>query len=57
MCFIGSGEKIFDLDVFVFERIVGCLMGVGDIVLFVEKIVSVLNFNEVKDLSKKFKKG
>lgn len=32
-------------------------MGVGDIILFVEKIVSVLNFNEVKDLSKKFKKG
>ncbi|AQM66104.1 signal recognition particle protein [Helicobacter pylori] len=55
--FIGSGEKIPDLDVFVPERIVGRLMGAGDIVSLAEKTASVLNPNEAKDLSKKLKKG
>ncbi|MGL2558043.1 signal recognition particle protein [Helicobacter pylori] len=55
--FIGSGEKIPDLDVFVPERIVGRLMGAGDIISLAEKTASVLNPNEVKDLSKKLKKG
>ncbi|GAA7534017.1 signal recognition particle protein [Helicobacter pylori] len=55
--FIGSGEKIPDLDVFVPERIVGRLMGAGDIISLAEKTASVLNPNEAKDLSKKLKKG
>ncbi len=55
--FIGSGEKIPDLDVFMPERIVGRLMGAGDIVSLAEKTASVLNPNEAKDLSKKLKKG
>ncbi|WP_120936980.1 signal recognition particle protein [Helicobacter pylori] len=55
--FIGSGEKIPDLDMFVPERIVGRLMGAGDIISLAEKTASVLNPNEAKDLSKKLKKG
>ncbi|WP_121020346.1 signal recognition particle protein [Helicobacter vulpis] len=55
--FIGHGEKIPDLDVFVPERITNRLMGAGDIITLAEKTASVLDPKEAKDLSKKLKKG
>ncbi|MFC3847732.1 signal recognition particle protein [Helicobacter baculiformis] len=55
--FIGHGEKIPDLDVFVPERITNRLMGAGDIITLVEKTTSVIDPKEAKDLSKKLKKG
>lgn len=55
--FIGSGEKIPDLDVFIPERITSRLMGAGDIASLAEKTASVLDEKEAKNISKKLKKG
>ncbi|BDQ28856.1 signal recognition particle protein [Helicobacter ailurogastricus] len=55
--FIGHGEKIPDLDIFVPERIANRLMGAGDIVSLVEKTSSVIDPKEAKNISKKLKKG
>ncbi|WP_104750020.1 signal recognition particle protein [Helicobacter cynogastricus] len=55
--FIGHGEKIPDLDVFVPERIAQRLMGAGDIVSLAEKTASVIDVKDAKNLSKKLKKG
>lgn len=55
--FIGSGEKVHDFDPFLPERIVGRLMGAGDIATLVEKTSSVINPKEAKELSRKIKKG
>lgn len=55
--FIGVGEKIADLEVFIPERIVGRLMGAGDIHSLAEKTAAVISEKEAKDISKKIKKG
>jgi len=55
--FIGIGEKIPDLEVFVPERIVSRLMGAGDIESLVEKTSAVIDEKEAKRLNKKIKKG
>lgn len=55
--FIGSGEKMADLDIFLPERIVGRLMGAGDVAGFIEKTTAVVDEKEAKILTKKIKKG
>lgn len=55
--FIGVGEKVADLEVFIPERIVGRLMGAGDIHSLAEKTAAVISEKEAKDISKKIKKG
>ena len=55
--FIGIGEKIQDLEVFVPERIVSRIMGAGDIEGLVEKTSSLIDEKEAKKLTKKLKKG
>lgn len=55
--FIGSGEKIADLDIFLPDRIVGRLMGAGDVAGFIEKTTAVVDEKEAKRLTKKIKKG
>ncbi len=55
--FIGNGEKIPDLDVFIPDRIVSRLMGAGDITSLAEKTATILDEKEAKTLSKKLKKG
>ncbi|PAF43158.1 signal recognition particle protein [Helicobacter sp. 11S02596-1] len=55
--FIGSGEKIPDLDIFIPERIISRLMGAGDIASLAEKTASILDEQEAKTISKKLKKG
>lgn len=55
--FIGSGEKIPDLDIFIPDRIVSRLMGAGDIVSLAEKTAGVIDEKEAKNISKKLKKG
>ncbi|WP_120955902.1 signal recognition particle protein [Helicobacter mehlei] len=55
--FIGHGEKIPDLDVFIPDRIANRLMGAGDIVSLAEKTASVIDAKDAKELSKKLKKG
>ncbi|WP_456323686.1 signal recognition particle protein [Hydrogenimonas sp.] len=55
--FIGSGEKMPDLEVFIPDRIVGRLMGAGDIESLAERATAVIDEKEAKRISKKIKKG
>jgi len=55
--FIGSGEKMPDLEVFIPDRIVGRLMGAGDIESLVEKASVVIDEKEAKKVARKIKKG
>jgi len=55
--FIGSGEKMEDLEVFIPERIVNRLMGFGDVEALAEKTASVIDEKQAKKLTKKIQKG
>ena len=55
--FIGSGEKMEDLEVFIPERVVNRLMGFGDIEGLAEKTASAIDEKDAKRLTKKIQKG
>lgn len=55
--YIGTGEKIPDLEIFIPERIVNRVMGEGDIEGLSERITDVIDEKEAKKISKKIKKG
>jgi len=55
--FIGSGEKMPDLDTFIPDRIVKRLMGAGDIESLAEKTAAVISEKDAKKLNKKIQKG
>ena len=55
--FIGSGEKMPDLEVFIPDRIVNRLMGAGDIESLAEKASAVIDEKEAKRVARKIKKG
>jgi len=55
--FIGMGEKMEDLEVFLPERIVNRLMGFGDIEGLAEKTSNIIDEKQAKKLTKKIQKG
>jgi len=55
--FIGSGEKMEDLEVFLPERVINRLMGFGDVEGLAEKTASVIDEATAKKLTQKIKKG
>jgi len=55
--FIGSGEKMEDLEVFLPDRVVNRLMGLGDIEGLAEKTASVIDEKQAKKFTSKIKKG
>jgi len=55
--FVGLGEKIDQFDVFHPDRIAGRILGMGDVVSFVEKAAETLDKNEAEKLNKKLQKG
>ncbi len=55
--FIGNGEKMPDLEVFIPERIVSRLMGAGDIEGLAEKASSIIDEKKAKEVTKKIRKG
>ncbi|WP_294964396.1 signal recognition particle protein [Sulfurimonas sp.] len=55
--FIGNGEKMEDLEVFIPDRIVNRLMGFGDIEGLAEKTVGAIDEKQAKKLTKKIQKG
>ncbi|WP_457605327.1 signal recognition particle protein [Nitratifractor sp.] len=55
--FIGSGEKMPDLEPFIPERITGRLMGAGDIEGLAEKTAAVIDEKSAKKITRKIKKG
>ena len=55
--FIGIGEKVPDLEVFIPNRIVGRLMGEGDVEGLAEKTSSIISEKDAKKITTKIKKG
>lgn len=55
--FIGNGEKMEDLEVFIPERVVNRLMGYGDIEGLAEKTANIIDEKTAKRLTQKIKKG
>jgi len=55
--FIGTGEKMPDLEVFIPDRIVGRLLGAGDIEGLAEKTAAVIDEKKAKEVTRKIKKG
>ncbi len=55
--FIGSGEKMPDLESFIPDRIVSRLMGAGDLETLIEKTTAVIDEKSAKKINKKIKKG
>ena len=55
--FIGTGEKIDQLESFHPERIANRILGMGDIVSLVEKAAENIDKREMEDLAKKMSKG
>jgi signal recognition particle subunit SRP54 len=54
--FIGTGEKLSDLEEFHPERIASRILGMGDIVSLVEKAQEAVDVEEAKKLEKKLRK-
>lgn len=57
LLFIGTGEKMTDLEQFIPRRIVSRLMGEGDLESLTQKIASNISDREIQNISKKIKKG
>ncbi len=55
--FIGMGEKAADIEPFLPERIVGRIMGEGDLATLAEKTSAVIDEKQAKRLTSKIKKG
>lgn len=55
--FVGEGEKLDQLDVFVPERMAGRILGMGDVVGLVEKAAEVIDEDEAMRMAKKLQKG
>jgi len=55
--FIGNGEKMEDLEVFMPERIVNRLMGFGDVEGLAERTAGIIDEKQAKKLTQKIKKG
>ncbi len=55
--FLGTGEKIDNLENFHPDRIANRILGMGDIVSLVEKASEQIDKNEMEDLAKKISKG
>ncbi len=55
--FIGTGEKAGDFEPFLPERIVGRLMGEGDLISLAEKTSKIIDEKKAKKLTSKIKKG
>lgn len=55
--FIGIGEKMPDLEVFLPDRIVSRLLGLGDIEGLAEKTSAIIDEKKAKEVTKKIKKG
>ncbi len=55
--FIGTGEKIENLDIFHPDRMAGRILGMGDVISVVERAQQLYDDDEAKKLSKKISKN
>ena len=55
--FLGTGEKLSDLEAFDAERLAGRILGQGDIVSLVEQAAKVVDEKEAERMAKRMRKG
>ncbi len=55
--FIGVGEKVADIESFIPERVVGRIMGDGDLMTLAEKTSTIIDEKQAKKITRKIKKG
>jgi len=55
--FVGTGEKMDDLEVFYPDRISSRILGMGDIITLIEKAEATLDERKSLEMEKKFRKG
>jgi signal recognition particle subunit SRP54 len=55
--FIGTGEKLSDLEIFHPDRVASRILGMGDVLTLIEKAQSSIDEKEAEDLEKKLKKS
>ncbi len=55
--FIGTGEKLGDLEKFYPDRMASRILGMGDVLSFIEKAQSVVDRDKAAELEKKLKKS
>ncbi len=56
IAFVGSGERVEDLDQFHADRVVSRMLGMGDVLTLIEKAESVFEKDEAEDLEEKLRK-
>lgn len=55
--FIGIGEKISNLDLFYFDRMVDRILGMGDVMSLIEKVEEVIDLLMVNNMVVKLLRG
>lgn len=55
--FLGTGEKIDELEVYHPDRLAGRILGMGDVVSLVEKAAATINRGEAQEMAEKFLSG
>src|SRR3954464_5123078 len=57
IAFVGSGERLQDLEAFHADRIVGRMLGMGDVLSLIEKAEQAIDEDEAADLEEKLRKN
>jgi signal recognition particle subunit SRP54 len=57
IAFVGSGERLEDLELFHRDRIVSRMLGMGDVLSLIEKAEQVIDQNEAEQLEEKLRKN
>ncbi len=55
--FIGTGEKLSDLEIFHPDRVASRILGMGDILTLIEKAQTDIDEDEARDIQEKFQKA
>jgi signal recognition particle subunit SRP54 len=55
--FVGTGEKSADLEVFHADRMVGRILGMGDMLSLIEKAETTIEEKDARELERKFRKN
>jgi signal recognition particle subunit SRP54 len=57
IAFVGSGERLEDLEIFHPDRIVSRMLGMGDVLTLIEKAEQVVDQDEAEELEEKLRKN
>ena len=57
IAFVGSGERLEDLELFHPDRVVGRILGMGDVLSLIEKAEQAIDRDDAEDLEEKLRKN